>query len=130
MALRCCVDDCLTTKHPNVIFHGFPLVDPERLRQWLLALDIDVNTPLHVLSKLFVCQKHFQLNDYYDYHYPDQTVRRGRLLKTTAVPTQLNTSGTGDPTDSLIHLDQLVSHKRDENTDVFLCNAEAGHDLQ
>lgn len=112
MVNRCCVDACNNTKQRNIVFHRFPVVDPERLRQWLFALNMDVNTPLYVVSKLFVCQQHFEPDDYYDYHYsPDQSSRRGRLLKTTAVPTQFrhaHTCETGDPAASIIYLDHLV----------------------
>ncbi|XP_044034921.1 lethal(3)malignant brain tumor-like protein 2 isoform X2 [Siniperca chuatsi] len=108
MVHTCCVDACCTTKRPNLVFHRFPLGDPERLRQWLFALSMDVSTPLHALSKLFVCQKHFQPDDYYD--CSDLPSRRARLLKATAVPTQFratHTSETGDPTAGVIYLDQL-----------------------
>ncbi|MEQ2297721.1 hypothetical protein AMECASPLE_037542, partial [Ameca splendens] len=98
MANTCCVDSC-NSKRSNVIFHRFPLGDPERLRQWLFTLNMDPNTPVHVLNRIFVCQKHFQLDDYQETHpHPN---RRGRLLKATAVPTQLiygHLSGAGQPT--------------------------------
>ncbi|XP_047234119.1 lethal(3)malignant brain tumor-like protein 2 isoform X3 [Girardinichthys multiradiatus] len=98
MANACCVDSC-NSKRSNVIFHRFPLGDPERLRQWLFTLNMDPNTPVHVLNRIFVCQKHFQLDDYQETH--SHPSRRGRLLKATAVPTQLiygHLSGTGQPT--------------------------------
>uniref|UniRef100_A0A3B5BAK4 THAP domain-containing protein 1 n=1 Tax=Stegastes partitus TaxID=144197 RepID=A0A3B5BAK4_9TELE len=85
MVLKCCVDSCYSIKRPNLSFHRFPLGDPERLRQWLLSLDMDVNTPLRLLSKLFVCQKHFQPDDYHS-DPPLQPSRRHRTLRTTAVP--------------------------------------------
>ncbi|KAG8009002.1 Lethal(3)malignant brain tumor-like protein 2 [Nibea albiflora] len=96
----------------QLAFHRFPLADPERLRQWLCALNMDVNTPLHVVSKLFVCQKHFQPDDYHT--APHQPSRRGRILRTTAVPTrfrQAHTSETGDPTASVGHLGKPPSKK-------------------
>uniref|UniRef100_A0A3Q3JLC5 THAP domain-containing protein 1 n=1 Tax=Monopterus albus TaxID=43700 RepID=A0A3Q3JLC5_MONAL len=99
MVHKCCVDSCWNTKRANLTFHRFPLGDAERLRQWLFALNMDVKTPLHILSKLFVCQKHFQHDDYYD--AANQPSRRGRLLKPNAVPTQFrhtHTSETGGPT--------------------------------
>ncbi|KAM7371122.1 hypothetical protein PAMP_010614 [Pampus punctatissimus] len=52
---------------------------------------------LQTLNKLFVCQKHFQPDDYYN--NPGQQSRRGRLLKTTAVPTRsrhTHAADTGD----------------------------------
>lgn len=116
MVLKCCVDACSNTKRPKLAFHRFPLADPERLRQWLCALNMDVNTPLHVVGKLFVCQKHFQPDDYHT--SPHQPSRRGRILRTTAVPArfrQAHTSETGDPTASVGHLDHLVSHGAQSN---------------
>ncbi|MEQ2222236.1 hypothetical protein ILYODFUR_024092 [Ilyodon furcidens] len=94
----CCVDSC-NSKRSNVIFHRFPLGDPERLRQWLFTLNMNPNTPVHILNRIFVCQKHFQLDDYQE--PPPHPSRRGRLLKATAVPTQLiygHLSGAGQPT--------------------------------
>lgn len=86
MVHKCCVETCLTIKRPNIVFHRFPLSDPEKLRQWLFTLNMDPKTPRYVLGKLFVCQKHFQPDDYYDVQ--NLPSRRGRLLKPTAVPTQ------------------------------------------
>ncbi|XP_067432504.1 lethal(3)malignant brain tumor-like protein 2 isoform X2 [Thunnus thynnus] len=103
MVHKCCVETCCNLKRPNLVFHRLPLGDPERLRQWLFALNMDVNTPLHTLNKLFVCQKHFQPDDYYS--SPDQPTRQARHLKTTAVPTLFR--HTGDPTSSVIYLDPL-----------------------
>lgn len=108
MVQTCCVDSCNITKRPNVVFHRFPFGDPERLRQWLETLNMDVNTPLHALSKLFVCQKHFHPDDYYDVH--QQLTRRARLLKTTAVPTQL--LHMPDPTDTYLVRRQQWENKR------------------
>ncbi|XP_030610859.1 lethal(3)malignant brain tumor-like protein 2 isoform X3 [Archocentrus centrarchus] len=99
MVHKCCVDTCLAIKRPNLVFHRFPLGDPDRLRQWLFTLSMDLKTPRYVLGKLFVCQKHFQPDDYHDVQ--SVTTRRGRLLKATAVPTQFThsyTSSDGDPT--------------------------------
>uniref|UniRef100_A0A3P9LY33 THAP domain-containing protein 1 n=1 Tax=Oryzias latipes TaxID=8090 RepID=A0A3P9LY33_ORYLA len=108
MVHTCCVDSCSTEKRPNVIFHRFPPADPERLRQWLLALDMDPDTPNFILGKLFVCQKHFLPDDYHDPHM--HLGRRARLLKSKAVPSQFLTprfceGGQLSPD----HLDQLVT---------------------
>lgn len=86
MVHKCCVETCLTIKRPNIVFHRFPLSDQEKLRQWLFTLNMDPRTPRYVLGKLFVCQKHFQPDDYYDVQ--NLPSRRGRLLKPTAVPAQ------------------------------------------
>ncbi|XP_032430475.1 lethal(3)malignant brain tumor-like protein 2 isoform X3 [Xiphophorus hellerii] len=85
MPKTCCVDSCLS-RRSDFIYHRFPVSDPERLRQWLFTLGMDPNTPVHVVSKIFVCQKHFQPDDYLE---TDSCVRRrGPLLKITAVPTE------------------------------------------
>ncbi|KAI3365530.1 hypothetical protein L3Q82_010615, partial [Scortum barcoo] len=84
MVHKCCVPACGSTKRPDLVFHRFPLVDAQRPRQWLCALGMDADTPLHTLAKLFVCQRHFRPSDYYD--SSDQPSRRARLLKTSAVP--------------------------------------------
>lgn len=112
MVHTCCVDACCNTKRPNLVFHRFPVGDQGRLWQWLFALNMDVNTPLHILNKLFVCQKHFQPDDYYD---PSGVPsRRARLLRATAVPTMsrhTHTPETGDLAASTMYLDQLVSYE-------------------
>lgn len=88
MVLACCVDGCRSIKQPSlrISFHRFPMEDPERLRQWLFMLNMDLNTPFHALSKFFVCQNHFQAKDYYNTLRPKC---RRRLLKTKAIPTRL-----------------------------------------
>ncbi|XP_059179983.1 THAP domain-containing protein 3-like [Centropristis striata] len=109
MVYRCCVEKCWHIKRPKISFHRFPLGDPERLREWLLALNVDVNTPRHMLSKMFVCQKHFEPHDYQDSpeHAP---LRRARHLKTTAVPIRIRHGGvSGDPTAGVIKVGQVVS---------------------
>uniref|UniRef100_A0A3P9Q9W1 THAP domain-containing protein 1 n=1 Tax=Poecilia reticulata TaxID=8081 RepID=A0A3P9Q9W1_POERE len=85
MPKTCCVDSCLS-RRSDFVYHRFPVTDPERLRQWLFTLGMDPNTPVHVVSKIFVCQKHFQPDDYLE---TDSCVRRrGPMLKITAVPTE------------------------------------------
>ncbi|XP_047465812.1 lethal(3)malignant brain tumor-like protein 2 isoform X2 [Mugil cephalus] len=106
MVLKCCVDACMCTKRPSIIFHRFPLGDPEKVRQWLFSLNMSANTPPHILSRLYVCGNHFKAGDYRDALEP--TSRRAHLLKTSAVPSpSTHTSGTetGDPSAS--SLDQL-----------------------
>uniref|UniRef100_A0A4W6G0G9 L3MBTL histone methyl-lysine binding protein 2 n=1 Tax=Lates calcarifer TaxID=8187 RepID=A0A4W6G0G9_LATCA len=106
MVFTCCVETCWNTKRPGLVFHRFPLGHPERLRRWLFALNMDVNTPLRVLNKLHVCQDHFQSEDYYD--ILDQKTRRARILKTTAVPNQfIHTLETGDPASGVVSLHEL-----------------------
>lgn len=61
--------------------HKFPLPNPERLKLWLLALCMDVNTPEDSLIHKRVCGDHFYDEDY---HHSDKGHRR--LLKSSAVP--------------------------------------------
>lgn len=113
MVRKCCVDACHSAKSPKLLFHRFPMMDAERLRLWLFALDMDVNTPLYVIDNLLVCQKHFEPTDYYYRNISEHPTRRKRLLKLTAVPTQFkdaHTAEAGDPTaTSDIYLDNPVS---------------------
>lgn len=111
MVIRCCAHNCRTYKRPNLVFHRFPLGDPNRLRQWLSGLNMDGNTPPHVLTNLFVCQKHFQPDDY---HAGSDPSRPSRLLKSTAVPNLSESpmsTAAGEP-DSMTHLDPLVGLMR------------------
>lgn len=109
MVLKCCVDNCWNTKRPNLAFHRFPLGDAERLRQWLFALNMDANTPPHVVDKLFVCQKHFQADDYCA---ADQQNRRGRFLRTNAVPSQFGHTRPSEAGDA--YLDVVVSGRGED----------------
>ncbi|XP_071318568.1 lethal(3)malignant brain tumor-like protein 2 isoform X5 [Trachinotus anak] len=107
MVNSCCVDTCWNIKRPDLVFHRFPLGHSGRLRRWLSALNMDVNTPLSVLNKLHVCQRHFKSDDYYS--TLDLKSRRARLLRASAVPTQsIHThTETGGPAPSVIYLDEL-----------------------
>lgn len=116
MVRTCCVDSCLADKTPNVNLHRFPTADPERRRQWLLALDMDADTPVHILGKLLVCRKHFLMDDYYDSFV--HLGSRGRVLKPGAVPTQFlppRTSEEGQVSAG----DQLVSETERERETRF-----------
>ncbi|XP_028990807.1 lethal(3)malignant brain tumor-like protein 2 isoform X5 [Betta splendens] len=110
MVLKCCVDNCGNVKSPSLAFHRFPLGDTDRLRQWLFALNMDVSTPPHALHKMFVCQKHFEADDY----CATDPSRRGRLLRANAVPSQFkhtNPPGTGDPTAGEMLVGKLPTKK-------------------
>jgi len=62
-------------------FHRFPVHNPARLKQWLLALHLDINTPEHALASKRVCSDHFSDEDF----KPSQIGDR-RFLKLSAVP--------------------------------------------
>ena len=55
--------------------------NPERLKLWLLALNLDINTPEHALICKRVCSDHFFDDDF----KPTQEGDR-RFLKMSAVP--------------------------------------------
>ncbi|XP_039995095.1 zinc finger protein 391-like [Xiphias gladius] len=67
-------------------FHRLPVREPERLRLWLFALDIDTNTPQPELKKYIVCSEHFAPEDYTANGQP-RTGATHRFLTPTAVPT-------------------------------------------
>ncbi len=65
----------------EVTAHKFPLTNPERLKLWLLALHLDMNTPLHSLEQKRVCSDHF-----FDDDYRPSEQGKPRLLKSSSVP--------------------------------------------
>uniref|UniRef100_A0A671KBG5 THAP domain-containing protein 1 n=1 Tax=Sinocyclocheilus anshuiensis TaxID=1608454 RepID=A0A671KBG5_9TELE len=92
MVLTCAYPDCsnrLKTKrlrslaqtHSGVVtFHVFPTSEPARLKLWLIALRLDINTPINVLKLLRVCSDHFSPDDF---TYPGEDHVQ---LKPSAVP--------------------------------------------
>lgn len=87
MPYCCAVTSCgnKIKKGAPVSFHHFPVREPTRLRLWLLALNIDVNTDLDELRKCYVCSDHFVLGDYASNGLPENGAVR-RYLRPTAVP--------------------------------------------
>ncbi|XP_056624823.1 zinc finger protein 3 homolog isoform X2 [Triplophysa dalaica] len=90
MAISCAYPGCCNIKKPKrkfslgkkiVTFHRFPISNPERLKLWLLALLLDVNSPKHALIFKRVCSDHFIEDDF----KPSQKGNR-RCLKASAVP--------------------------------------------
>uniref|UniRef100_A0A671LIE9 THAP-type domain-containing protein n=1 Tax=Sinocyclocheilus anshuiensis TaxID=1608454 RepID=A0A671LIE9_9TELE len=63
-----------------VTFHVFPTSEPARLKLWLIALRLDINTPINVLKLLRVCSDNFSPDDF---TYPGEDHVR---LKLSAVP--------------------------------------------
>uniref|UniRef100_A0A672L426 THAP domain-containing protein 1 n=1 Tax=Sinocyclocheilus grahami TaxID=75366 RepID=A0A672L426_SINGR len=66
--------------HSLCNFHVFPTSEPARLKLWLIALWLDINTPINALKLLRVCSDHFSPDDF---TYPGEHHVR---LKPSAVP--------------------------------------------
>ncbi|XP_041730398.1 THAP domain-containing protein 3 [Coregonus clupeaformis] len=72
-----------------LMFHRFPLSNPDRLKLWMVALNKDADTPTEDLRKLLVCSEHFLPGDYYEKLGQDRHTRMRIMksfLKDTAVP--------------------------------------------
>ncbi|XP_016344715.1 THAP domain-containing protein 3-like [Sinocyclocheilus anshuiensis] len=90
MEISCVYPGCFNIKKPKrkfslgnkfFTFHRFPIHNPERLKLWLLALHLDINTPEHALIFKRVCSDNFFDDDF----KPSQQGNR-RFLKASAVP--------------------------------------------
>uniref|UniRef100_A0A8C1SHY9 THAP-type domain-containing protein n=1 Tax=Cyprinus carpio TaxID=7962 RepID=A0A8C1SHY9_CYPCA len=90
MPVSCAYPGCFNIKRPKrtfssgqtfLTFHRFPTHNPERLKPWLLALHLDINTSEHALICKRVCSDHFFEDDF----KPSQQGHR-RYLKASAVP--------------------------------------------
>ena len=92
MVLICAYPGCLNQRkrkqlrmlartHPGVVtFHEFPIYKPSLLKLWLIALRLDINTPINVLKLRRVCSDHFS---------PDDFINQGEdriVLTSSAVP--------------------------------------------
>ncbi|XP_073337392.1 uncharacterized protein [Pagrus major] len=88
MPHSCAVKTCRNKSKPGAAlsFHRLPVREPERLKLWLFALNIDVNTPVDELKKHIVCSEHFVPEDYSVNRQP-RTDATHRFLTPTAVPT-------------------------------------------
>lgn len=65
----------------KLTFHRFPTHDGDRLKLWLIALNLNINTQKRVIKRWRICSNHFFVPD--DFHI----TQNGReLLKTSAVP--------------------------------------------
>lgn len=85
---HCAVKTCRNKSRTGAYlsFHRLPVREPERLKLWLSALNIDVNTPVDELKKHVVCSEHFVPEDYSVRGQP-RTGAMHRFLTPTAVPT-------------------------------------------
>ncbi|XP_052388906.1 zinc finger MYM-type protein 4 isoform X1 [Carassius gibelio] len=69
-----------STQTGKLTFHRFPTFEPDRLHLWLLALQMDINTPMRLLKVWRVCSEHFSSDDF-------KSIRGNQvLLKSSAVP--------------------------------------------
>lgn len=61
MVCGCVVKTCNNKprKLSAIIFHKHPLNDPDRLKLWLVAMNVDNNTATKDLRKLVVCSDFF-----------------------------------------------------------------------
>lgn len=53
-----------STQTRKLTFHRFPTFEPDRLQLWLLALQMDINTPMRLLKVWRVCSEHFSPDDF------------------------------------------------------------------
>ncbi|XP_030298490.1 zinc finger protein 154-like isoform X3 [Sparus aurata] len=86
---HCAVKTCgnkSRRKCSDLSFHRLPVREPKRLKLWLSALNIGVNTPVDELKKYVVCSEHFVPEDYSVRGQP-RTGATHRYLTPTAVPT-------------------------------------------
>lgn len=69
-----------STQTGKLTFHRFPTFEPDRLHLWLLALQMDINTPMRLLKVWRVCSEHFSPDDF-------KAISGNQvLLKSSAVP--------------------------------------------
>ncbi|XP_050993318.1 zinc finger MYM-type protein 4 isoform X3 [Labeo rohita] len=69
-----------STQTGKLTFHRFPTFEPDRLHLWLLALQMDINTPMRLLKVWRVCSEHFAPDDF-------KAISGNQvLLKSSAVP--------------------------------------------
>ncbi|KAM9840465.1 uncharacterized protein ACBR49_015851 [Aulostomus maculatus] len=103
MPPTCVVKGCYNKpkRWSSVMFHTIASKNPARMKLWLVALNIDPNTPTEKLRKMFVCSDHFSRNDYYEkteYSGRYRTKGNRLVLRETAIPSLglTNTVDVGD----------------------------------
>ncbi|XP_061752928.1 uncharacterized protein LOC133550858 [Nerophis ophidion] len=65
-------------------FHSLPMKFPDRLRRWLLAVNLDPATSLQRLNKKIICSRHFLPEDYFE--FTSSTQATSIMLKDSAIP--------------------------------------------
>ena len=65
----CCVPGCKTTGYVDensqpVTFHGLPLQDKDRLREWIVRIKRDVGPQFKVTKHTKICSRHFLPGDF------------------------------------------------------------------
>ena len=79
MGVRCIVKSCDNKQgRPGntMMFHRCPTKNADRLSQWLLALDMDPNTPVATFKTHRVCSEHFTEDDYEKMELATRTMKR------------------------------------------------------
>ena len=69
MGVRCIVKSCDNKQgRPGntMTLHRIPTKNADLMNQWLLALDIDPNTPVDIIKDYRVCSEHFTEDDYFE----------------------------------------------------------------
>ncbi|XP_051276598.1 zinc finger protein 3 homolog isoform X4 [Dicentrarchus labrax] len=127
MPHACAVKTCTNKAKTGAAlsFHRLPVREPERLKLWLFALNIDVNTPQDELKKYIVCSEHFAQEDYtVNVNGQPRTDTMHRFLTPTAVPTvgvsscTLQTSAAEDSENNRLKDVSLDSHSSDDTQPV------------
>ncbi|XP_055045177.2 uncharacterized protein [Misgurnus anguillicaudatus] len=96
------------SERERLTFHRFPTFDPYRLESWLLALQLDTNTPMRKLKAWRICSDHFSPDDF-------RVTLGGQIwLKSTAVP--IVYSGSEHTQDDPSELQSCKEENIDEET--------------
>jgi len=70
-----------------MMFHRIPTRNTDRMKTWLIALNIDPNTPKESIKGHYVCSVHFTDDDYIEkMQFATRTTKR--VLKDTAIPSK------------------------------------------
>ena len=69
MGVRCIVKSCDNKQgRPGntMMFHRIPTKNADLMNRWLLALEIDPNTPVDIIKDYHICSEHFTEDDYFE----------------------------------------------------------------
>ncbi|XP_065114776.1 uncharacterized protein [Paramisgurnus dabryanus] len=95
MGVYCIVKSCNNKQgRPGntMMFHRIPTKNVDLMNQWLLALDIDLNTPVATIKGHRVCSEHFTEDDYFlKMQFATRTMKH--VLKDTAIPSLIVQTG-------------------------------------
>ncbi|XP_029971117.1 uncharacterized protein LOC115405626 isoform X2 [Salarias fasciatus] len=89
MPRRCLIPSCFNIQSrprgTTVSFHRFPARNPQRLRNWMIALYLDPDTPYHRVENLMICSAHFVKEDFIE-KTEHRTGSKRYFLNDAAVP--------------------------------------------